>query len=174
MPQSQQPELGTQLMLDRALEDPNGDVLDVGSGEGKWGKLLKGKVKSITGVEIWAPNVEKYNLNNYYDHLIVEDIRTTQLNKKYDVIILGDVLEHMPKPDAEKLLIKLRENTRRILLSIPVTICIQSGKRWGNPYETHHYHWSDRELRQEQFFEILNFGVNPNGLVVIGTYVWNA
>ncbi len=93
MPKSQQPEDGISIILEEILKMPDANVIDVGAGEGKWGKLLKGKVKQIDGVEVWEPYIKKYDLNQYYDELLNINMMNIDYNKtKYEIMILGDVL----------------------------------------------------------------------------------
>jgi len=172
MPESQQSEIGTSIIIDKILSTTNNVVLDVGCGEGKWGKLLKGKVDIIDGIEIWKPYIEEYNLSLYYDTLYNVDVIKFVYDKKYNIAILGDVLEHMERDDAVSFLNNLKTAVDTILLTIPVTVCIQDGNLIGNPFETHHYHWSDKEIRFELGFTLLNVSVNDNGLVAIGCYEW--
>lgn len=172
MPESQQSEIGTSIIVNKILNTPNSIVLDVGCGEGKWGKLLKGKVDTVDGIEIWQPYIDKYNLSSYYDTLYNTDARKFVPNKKYNIAILGDVLEHMIKDDAILFLNNLKIAVDVIFLTIPVTVCIQDGNLIGNPFETHHYHWSDKEIRFDLNFTLLNVSVNDNGLVAIGCYEW--
>jgi len=175
MPESQQPERGTNLILSGVLSNPKRSILDIGAGEGKWGKRLKGKVPLITGVEVWTPYIERYGLKSHYDHLIQDDIMNVpdETLSRFDVAIMGDILEHLSKDDAVSIINRLKKNMKEIYLSIPVTVCIQ-GAANGNPFEEHKYHWSDKEIRYDLGFEILNFGVNDNGLVCVGTYRWRA
>jgi cyclopropane fatty-acyl-phospholipid synthase-like methyltransferase len=172
MPESQQSKIGTDMIASKILNNPNNIVLDVGAGEGKWGKLLKGKVAKIHGIEVWEKYIIKYKLQNFYDELFKVNMKDFVFNAKYNVAILGDVLEHLPRDEAEDFLTKLKENVDRIYLTIPITICIQDGNAIGNPFETHHYQWSDKEIRYELGFELLNVSVNDNGLVAVGCYEW--
>lgn len=172
MPESQQSEKGTRIVIDKILSQPNQTVLDVGAGEGKWGKLLRGKVERIDGIEVWKPYIGRYQLHKLYDSLYNVDLREFTFDKKYTTVILGDVLEHLSKDQAISFIDKLKANVERIFLTIPVTVCIQDGNAIGNPFETHHYHWSDKEIRYDLGFTILNFSVNDNGLVAIGCYEW--
>jgi len=173
MPESQQPDLGTNFIINGVLKNTNRRVLDIGAGEGKWGRHLKDKVTHITGVEIWEPYISRYNLNTQYDEVIQEDARKLDFSKydKFNVAILGDVLEHMTQKEATTFIATLKENVDEIFLSIPVTVCIQTGTN-GNPFEEHLYQWTDKEIRYDLDFTLLNVGVNDNGLVCVGTYRW--
>lgn len=172
MPESQQSKIGTDIIINKILSNPDQSVLDIGAGEGKWGKLLKGKVTKIDGIEVWKKYIAKYKLHNFYDTLYNIDMREFDFKTKYNSAILGDVLEHLPKDEAEKFLSRLKNEVEAVYLTIPVTVCIQDGNAIGNPYETHHYQWSDKEIRFDLGFELLNVSVNDNGLVAVGCYEW--
>lgn len=175
MPESQQPEKGIQIVLEDILKNPNNRILDVGAGTGKWGKLLYGKVSLINAVEVWEPNIYQYLLKDYYDNVYCANIIGFDIqNGTYDSVILGDVLEHLPYEDAINLIKYLKKVVKKIYLVIPINVCIQDGNRLGNPYETHLYHWSDKEIRALFGMTLLNIGVNDNGLVAIGTYIWQS
>jgi hypothetical protein len=173
MPQSQQSERGTFIIVDKILKIPTQIVLDIGAGEGKWGKLLKDKVKRIDGVEIWKPYITRYQLHNFYDTLYAVDLRSFRFDKEYDVVILGDVLEHLAREEAVVIIHSLKLQVKSIYLTIPITVCIQDGNVIGNPFETHQCHWSDKEIRNDLGFTLLNISVNDNGLVAIGCYEWH-
>ncbi len=77
-------------------------VLDVGAGSGAYGKLLReGMPKSrILGVEIFEPYVDRFGLEEIYDRVIVGDVLDEDFDLSPDVVIIGDVLEHMDRADA--------------------------------------------------------------------------
>lgn len=172
MPESQQSKIGTDLIINKILTNTAQHVLDLGAGEAKWGKLLKGKVARVDGVEVWKKYIDKYKLHNFYDKLYNVNMKDFIFETEYNTAILGDVLEHLPKEEAEIFLANLKSKVNVIYLTIPVTVCIQDGNAIGNPYETHHYQWSDKEIRFDLGFELLNVSVNDNGLVAVGCYEW--
>jgi predicted TPR repeat methyltransferase len=172
MPESQQPAEGMRLMIE--LIGNGKTILDVGCGSGKWGRLLHGRASRITGVEVWAPCIERNRkeLTKYYNEVIVGDIRQCKFPAEaYDVAILGDVLEHLPFTDACELVGRLQVAAKEIYLTIPISLCVQDGEFYGNPHESHLHQWSDLEVQSLGFVE-LHRGLNENGLVMIGTYVW--
>lgn len=176
MPTSQQPEDGILIIEKLILENPKQNIIDFGAGEGKWGRRLCQKVQRIDGVEIWGPNIEKCCLKVHYNSIFECDMRVFFKSrfycKKYDTAILGDVLEHLHYKDALKFIEDLKKEINTIFLIIPITLCIQDGWAIGNPYETHLYQWTDSEVQQKLGFKLLHMGSNPNGLVQIGTYIW--
>ena len=108
--------------------------LDVGACDGKWSDLLGGYLK-IDAVEIYAPNILKHNLTQKYRHVFAEDVREFQYGRNYDLIIFGDVLEHMSVTDAQKVLAYAWERCRDLIVAVPYNWVNRS--HYGNPWEFH-------------------------------------
>ena len=108
-------------------------ALDIGCGSGTYAKMFP-RIK-WTGVEIWEQYVEKYNLRNLYQEIHIADARTWEVDKDYDVVFMGDVLEHMQVDEARNLLGKFSKETT-IIVSIPIGAYPQDEYE-GNPYERH-------------------------------------
>ena len=122
-------------------------VLDVGPGVGTYAKLLAGlPLASITGLEVWEPYVATYRLRELYDEIVIGDVRGTPL-PEVDVIVLGDVLEHMTRGEALDVWRRCGLAARRaVYLSIPV-IHYPQHEIEGNPYEVHvEEDWTHEEV----------------------------
>ena len=167
MPESQQPKGGVDAILCGLLSSDR--VLDVGAGEGKWGRILDGKVASVDALEVWTPNVETLRTLPYYGNVIQCDAREFHDWGNYDAIILGDVLEHMPHEDAIRFCERIGIPSVRSFLSIPISVCEQDGELCGNPWESHLYQWDHSEL-YALGWRLLHVGSNDERTVVIGTY----
>jgi len=173
MPRSNQSKEGENIITNEIFKNPNRKILDVGAGSGKWGKILCGSVYQlrniiVDAIEIWEPNIKKYKLKEIYNDVFNGDIMNFSSLEKYDTIILGDVLEHLPKEKAIEL-IKRFTDKQSIYLTIPISKCTQDGKVYGNPYETHLYQWDHLEL-YDLGFRLLHIAPNENGKVIVGTY----
>lgn len=118
-------------------------IVDVGPGAGAYAKLLGKKYKYI-GIEIWAPYIEQFNLHELYDKIIIGNIKYVNLPSA-DVVILGDILEHLNKEDARAVLRKAEKRYKHVVVSIPVGEFNQ-GSFQGNKYETHLSSWTFEEL----------------------------
>lgn len=140
-------------------------VMDIGVGEGTYAKLMRDapdRVLTIggevlrrvhrdrwTAVEAWEPYVDQFGLRNLYDEVIVSDVR--RLNWpifRVDLVIAGDVLEHMPRDDAKQLLKRIRQGAANLIVSVPV-LHLPQGAVNGNPYEQHVDHWTATAMRSE-------------------------
>ena len=100
-------------------------LLDLGAGAGKYGELAK-KINSsikLTAVEIEKDYIKNFKLPSIYDE--VWNISATDLiNPKYydqifDVIMIGDIIEHLKKSDGIDLLNFLIYRCRWIILEFP-------------------------------------------------------
>jgi 2-polyprenyl-3-methyl-5-hydroxy-6-metoxy-1,4-benzoquinol methylase len=97
---------------------PNSRVLDVGCSKGYIARELKKKGCSITGIDINKEDLRE--AKKYCDRTILGDITKKDIKEKFDVIILGDIIEHVVQP--LDLLKKLRKNLDKggyILISTP-------------------------------------------------------
>jgi hypothetical protein len=156
---------GKQFALDNFRTLTPRSVLDIGVGAGTWAKLLRGSLPQVGGpflapgallhgVEAWAPYIQEFSLVELYDAITVADARfyldfLAESRTKYDAVILGDVLEHMPKDDA----IELWKDANRVademvVASLPI-VHYPQGAHGGNPYEKHvKDDWSHAEVME--------------------------
>jgi 2-polyprenyl-3-methyl-5-hydroxy-6-metoxy-1,4-benzoquinol methylase len=110
---------GVLLVAERAVtfagtvNPPPRKILDVGCGYGKYGVLLREYVEghpSVDGVEAWEPYVEPHKLRGIYDNLYVEDVcgLSQEILDQYDMVVMGDVIEHIGKHQALELLSRIK------------------------------------------------------------------
>ena len=124
-------------------------VLDIGAGKGTYGHLLRPHVERIDAVEIWEPYVEQFGLKKIYDSVVIDDFRNwpdyALTGRKWDLIVFGDVLEHMAKEESLRVWTHASHMARFGLISVPI-IHYPQGAEFGNPYEVHvqeHLHPAD-------------------------------
>lgn len=92
-------------------------ILDVGPGIGTYAKLLP-DYKNIDCVEIYNPYIEQYNLKSLYKNVFNKNILDFEF-EYYDIIIMGDILEHLSVDDSLKLLNKILPKCKEIIISVP-------------------------------------------------------
>lgn len=140
-------------------------VLDIGVGFGKFGLLTREYLefwykdkdynnwtKEIDGIEVFEKYinpVHRYIYNNIYIGNAIDVLPT--LNKKYDLILLIDVLEHFDYHTGLKLLEMCRMSAHNILISFPKDIGDQ-GDSFGNPNEKHEFQWKKSLLKNSNTF----------------------
>jgi SAM-dependent methyltransferase len=141
-------------VLDRLFEIPGGPagiktVVDVGAGGGGWRLFLGPHLPNSrwTAVEIWEPYVDRFMLRSHYQEVIVADVRDLDPFPAADLVIFGDVLEHMPAGDAVTVWDRARAAAGHLVIGIPVRPYPQ-GESQGNPWEAHVEDWSDYSVRK--------------------------
>lgn len=100
----------------------NNKVLDIGCGDGSlMTKVNSDKKYEIVGVDLYKPSLEKAKRSGVYERLILKDIRKVKFkNKSFDVILASQVIEHLDKNDALKLINKFENMARhRVILTTP-------------------------------------------------------
>jgi predicted TPR repeat methyltransferase len=128
-------------------KDNINSILDIGAGSGTYIKLLS-KIKSFdwTAVEAWEPYIDQFNLKKQYHTVFNVDIKNFPWNKKYDLVIAGDILEHLSKEDAVKIVNLALDHSKFMLISIPI-VHYPQGEINNNPYEIHiKDDWSHKEV----------------------------
>jgi len=150
------------VMVGEIITANPGTILDVGIGFGKWGFLAREFLEThhdrvfpnewqlkIDGVEIFKEYVEKLPwVKEVYNHVYVGNIvDLVDEIPSYDLIIAGDVIEHIGKRTAvdvlNKLLLKAK---KKFLLSIPLGNWLGNKVVANNPYESHKSIWTANEL----------------------------
>lgn len=116
-------------------------VADCGAGAGTWLDFLRPHMPDarFTAIEVWEPYLAAYSLRDRYDEVILGDLRDADLPPA-DLYIFGDVLEHMPAPDAVRVWDRAREAASWLVINLPVRR-YEQGALHGNPHEAHVCHW---------------------------------
>lgn len=125
-------------------------LLDVGPGRGKYGVLVPEYVTGpweLSAIEA-EPSYITPVLDAIYDDLMLEDV--LDLNSEalayYDIVLMVDVLEHLPKPLALHLLDRINGH---------VVICtpeewFQNPEADEYPSERHRSHWQAGDFPQHR------------------------
>ena len=107
-------------LINILIDSNKSRILDIGCGEGVYGRLIP---KACYCVAIDAIDYrEKYGLMQYYDEFHQLDMRNTEELKKlghFDLIIMGDVLEHVTPEEARQVLNTVEEMTEYLLVAVP-------------------------------------------------------
>lgn len=141
-------------------------VLDIGPGFGKWGflcrlylqiyrkQLTKADLKSfrdkltIDAIEIYPPYIQELQQQIY--NTIIQGSATEILPavEKYDLIIMGDVLEHVPLAEGMKILETARAKAKYVLIVMPIKF-YPGQNIAGNEAEKHQHVWTHEEWPDE-------------------------
>lgn len=111
---------------------PGAKILDAGAGGGTYYKLL-GPNYDWTAVEIWHPSAEY--IKQFYKKVYETDIRLFLYPEYYDLIIFGDILEHLSVEDAQFVLQEALSHSKSIMVAIPYRY--KQNAIYGNEAEKH-------------------------------------
>jgi len=130
-----------------AIDNKVKTVLDVGAGTGQYYNeflLQNYHLDKIDAVEVFEYYVNHYQLNNKYNNVFIKDVRNFD-NFNYDLVILGDIVEHMYRNEAIAVWNKISKQAKYGFIQMPIGECHQSGRYFDdvdqsykeNIYETH-------------------------------------
>lgn len=110
--------------------------LDIGAGMGKYGRLLNGRLyECIDAVEIWPAHIKTLTDSGNYNKIFQEDIRDFEFKGYYDIIIMGDILEHMTLEDGQKLVKYLVKHCKLLIVVVPYEM--PQHALYDNKFEEH-------------------------------------
>jgi cyclopropane fatty-acyl-phospholipid synthase-like methyltransferase len=142
-------------------------MLDVGAGAGTYAHIFAQHFPSVErfAVEAWTPYINEFELQRIYTEVFNHDIRE-HLYFTYDIVIFGDVLEHMTKEEALVVWGKVAKKAKYALISIPIVHYPQDVVH-GNPFERHiKDDWTHEEVL-ETFPQITDFATSD----IVGSYL---
>lgn len=115
---------------------PKGSTcLDVGACDGVWHRLL-GDYLKMDACEIFKPNIEEHHLQDRYSYVFCGDIFDYWYGRGvYDLIIFGDVIEHMEVIKAQQVLRYAHSRCKDMVIAVPYLY--KQGELYGNKYERH-------------------------------------
>lgn len=123
----------------------NSSILDVGAGQGTYKNLLGDKYKNIDAVEIYFPNIIDYKLLELYRCVYNRNVIGLEY-PNYNLIIFGDVIEHMTVEDAKNVLEYASGKCDDMIVAVPYTY-----KQHGNENKWEEHIQDD--LTQENVLE---------------------
>ena len=109
-------------------------VLDVGAGEGTYYNLLSDYFTEMEAVEVFKPNIENYDLMKKYKKVYNADIKDLKYFK-YDIIIFGDIIEHLEVNEAQEVLKYAYDRCEEMIVAVPYKL--EQGIVEDNVYEIH-------------------------------------
>lgn len=126
-------------------------ILDVGAGDGKWKRLLP-EYENMDAIEAYFPNT--WHLIGAYRNIITADICDCKYDY-YDLIIFGDIIEHLTIEQAQSVLEYAKTHCKDMVIAVP--FLYEQDAIYGNPYEVHVQSDLTRELFAERYkgFDVL-------------------
>lgn len=119
---------------------PDTSILDVGAGQGKY-RLLLTVYPRVDACEVWEPTVEREGLRQLYRDVFVRDVADLVASGSwgdvlaYDLVIMGDVLEHMSRDVARRVLERIAAIGADVVVVVP--FMYPQDEEDGNVYQRH-------------------------------------
>ncbi len=154
-------------------------ILDVGCGTGKWGFLFREKAElrngvtdkkdfkmNIDGLDIddrWLTPIHDY----VYSHMIIGNVIDVAIPTNYDIVFIGDVMEHIAKDDGIKVIDRLLKLCKYLVITSPYGNNHHTNGELSKkyPYEQHISAWYPHEFDK---YNILEMEItNPSFYVVL-------
>lgn len=134
-------------------------ILDVGCGWGKWGFLFRGWLDvevNGTNREDWTNKIDACEVfepcitpaHRYiYDQILLTDFRDLfqGAGLYYNIIIMGDSLEHVSKNDGVATISRFMNYCDHLIISVP-GYADRTYEKFGNPAEVHRAYWTPAEF----------------------------
>lgn len=125
-------------------------VVDIGAGAGAYARLMRpAHAGHWTAVEAWEPYAGRFDLVDHYNEIRIADARDLGPDAfAADLVIAGDVLEHMTHDEARQLLARIRAAAGNLIVSVPI-LHLDQDAVYGNPFERHIDHWTFEQMLAE-------------------------
>jgi len=141
------------------------EIIEVGSGTGYGANFMAKHVKSVVAYE---PFVEPQYLENKWVRGNLSFTKQLNLSQKYDKIVSLEVIEHMPRNEADdfiKLLISLGKDNSIWFISTPRRLPDEErteNRKRAHPFE---YNFEDFQILLQTHFEITHLFSQNDGLI---------
>ncbi len=158
-------------------------ILDIGLGNGKLGFIARDLLDvmygerylrsqwrlKLDGIEVFEDYIQDHQRAIYNDIYIGDAFDVIDRVGNYDLIILGDVLEHFDKQKAITFMDKcIRHANDAVSLFIPLGDGWAQEAIYGNPYETHRSSWQlDELIAFSSNHQIYEYGQGQYGAFLI-------
>jgi SAM-dependent methyltransferase len=158
-------------------------ILDIGLGNGKLGFIARDLLDvmygecyhrsqwrlKLDGIEVFEDYIQDHQRAIYNDIHIGDAFDVIDRVGNYDMIILGDVLEHFDKQKGIAFMDKcVRHANEAVSLFIPLGDGWAQEAIYGNPYETHRSSWHLDELKSfSSNHHIYEYGQGRHGAFLI-------
>ncbi|MFC1514973.1 class I SAM-dependent methyltransferase [Candidatus Omnitrophota bacterium] len=147
-------------------------VLDIGIGFGKWGFLLReylevskehdiygeeGRFKwtlKIDGIEVCEKYIKDLHRSIYNNIFVGDAFNLIDGLGQYDLVILGDVIEHFEKEKGRALVRKCVDKARKAVIISTPTYFFNQRNWYGNVAEKHKSLWTESDFSHYQNIDV--------------------
>ena len=150
MPYSHPAHYSDVALLVRENFDPSTtSIIDIGAGSGTYRDIFP--EYTLDGIEVYEKYINDFRLRARYREIFNTNVLEFTQWKKYDLAIMGDILEHLSVEDAKSVLSALKKAKVSVLVQIPYLY--EQGEYDGNHHEIHLQPDLTREVFMERYAE---------------------
>lgn len=135
-------------------------ILDVGCGQGLPMQMIKMrmKIKKSVGVDLFEPYLKECKKKKIHTEYVRADVRKLPFgDKSFDAVIALQVLEHLHKDEAWKVLYKMEKIARKqVIVAMPIGEMYHPAVD-GNEHQLHHAAFYPKELKKKGY-KIIKMG----------------
>ena len=159
--------------VDFLLDIKPESLLDIGLGNGKLGFVARDLLDvmfgeryrrsewqlKLDGIEVFSEYIQDHQKSIYNDIFIGDAFHVIDGLGAYDLVVMGDVLEHFPKEKGLAMLDKcFAHATKAVILFVPLGGGWEQPAIYGNTYERHLSVWEQNEFESvSKFFYIFEY-----------------
>ena len=115
--------------------------LDVGAGTFSVLTALRPALRS-TAIDAYGPSIDASRTRNMHDEYVVGDVMTYDFGgRQFDVVIANELIEHLDKWAGWRLLERLEQLARRLIIVTTPNGFVPQGPEHGNPWQRHRSGW---------------------------------
>lgn len=150
--------------------------LDLGAGAGKYGSMVKEIDPSINtmAIEIEEDYLEKFNLLSIYNEIwnmpAINLVRPEYFDSRFDIVMVGDILEHLKKSEGIDLLNFLIYRSRWIIVEFPHRYLQNAVDGYAS--EAHISVWTENDFFS--FERTRTYAKDTQRLIILRGYLENA
>lgn len=151
-----------QMVADLAARIQPASLLDIGPGQGKYGRMVKAANPHChsCAVEIADEYVKAYGLADLYDEVVVGDgaalvHEAGWRNRTFDLVTIGDCIEHMPKSQGLDLLNFLTYRCGYLIVIAPEFCWYDTDTAQMQHTESHISVWSEYDFAWHDRFAFM-------------------
>ena len=131
-------------------------AVDIGCGKGTMGALLHNyrPVEYLVGVDAFAPYLGHNANHGYYDDLMLIDLERCESlpfrDNEFDLVLCIEVVEHLKKSNALRIIDELGRIGRRAIVSTP-SVEVSRPALDGNPWQQHRCVITHKDFRDHGY-----------------------
>jgi hypothetical protein len=141
-------------LLEREVVGSCKTLLDIGCGFDSPVKRFSHRLERTVGVDLFAPYISQSReakIHTEYHQIDALDVESKFGARSFDCVVAVDLIEHLEKPQGERLLEVMERVARRKVIVFTPNGFVPQEAYDHNPYQAHRSGWDLREMRERGY-----------------------